>query len=204
MDKPYNIHEPLALTGERVRPLCATMWMFSRISTSKRKEGRRTFFEQREIERVILVDAQCIPASNNNIVSFLRTGDGTGSISFPGRADVKGVADDTPGSQDIEAGGVAIEMDDVHRLLANQSGNISSAADVGDLQILNVRSGKIEGHLLFTKSRRLPHHLKLLENEIVRQFGIGPKPESIHLGKRNVAHGKVSRWYSTNLLSNWN
>lgn len=102
-------------------------------------------------------------------------------------------------------------MDDVHRLLANQSGNISSAADVGDLQILNVRSGKIEGHLLFTKSRRLPHHLKLLENEIVRQFGIGPKPESIHLGKRNVAHGKVSRWYeppvelelNTTTLTRW-
>ena len=56
MKKPYDVQGPFILPEDRTRQLCATMPMFSRISTRKQKEGETTFFEKPEIERVLLLD----------------------------------------------------------------------------------------------------------------------------------------------------
>ena len=88
-------------------------------------------------------------------------------------------------------------MEDLHTLLANEPENISpDAAIAGDLQALNVVSGEItKRRLLSTDTRGGPCHVKLRENEIVREFGFGPKPESLHFRKRDVSHGITPRWY---------
>ncbi|CAD6576478.1 MAG: hypothetical protein ASARMPREDX12_007902 [Alectoria sarmentosa] len=123
--------------------------------------------------------------------------DETASTSFPSQADVEREENVTPRSRGIEAGDVAIEMDDLHTLLANEPKNISpDAAIAGDLQILNTVSGEItKRRLLSTDTRGGPCHLKLRENEIVREFGFGPKPESLHFRKSDHSHGITPRWY---------
>ena len=55
MNKPYDVHEPIRLSGEWVRPLCATMWMFSHIYGSRYKW---------EIQRLLFTDISHPRSSN--------------------------------------------------------------------------------------------------------------------------------------------
>ena len=60
MKKPYDVHEPYLLAGEWVRPFAATLWMFSKVSTRKRQEGRHHVVEAPEIERLVYLEASTI------------------------------------------------------------------------------------------------------------------------------------------------
>ena len=64
MNKPYDVHEPIRISGEWVRPLCATMWMFSHISTEKHREGRSEITDQPEIERLLFADVSHLRSSH--------------------------------------------------------------------------------------------------------------------------------------------
>ena len=147
------------------------------------------------MNKAFLRPATTTTTTDNVFLSKMR--DETASTSFPSQADVEREENVTPRSRGIEAGDVAIEMDDLHTLLANEPKNISpDAAIAGDLQILNTVSGEItKRRLLSTDTRGGPCHLKLRENEIVREFGFGPKPESLHFRKSDHSHGITPRWY---------
>ena len=53
MNKPYDVHEPIRISGEWVRPLCATMSMFSHISTEEPQSETRSV---PEIEGLLFAD----------------------------------------------------------------------------------------------------------------------------------------------------
>ena len=108
--KPYDIHEPHTLTGEWVRPLCAAMWMFSRISTLKHKEGKYTFHEWPEIERMIQVDTQGIPESNEAGRQHPKTADRTVPASTQVKVGIQDPAVVFSSRETLATGDVVIEL----------------------------------------------------------------------------------------------
>lgn len=56
MNKSYDVHEPIRISGEWIRPLCATMWMFSEISTQRYREGENKKQAPPEIERLFFAN----------------------------------------------------------------------------------------------------------------------------------------------------
>ena len=64
MNKPYDVHEPIRISGEWVRPLCATMWMFSHISTEKHWDNQYEVTDQPEIERLLFADVGHLRSSH--------------------------------------------------------------------------------------------------------------------------------------------
>ncbi|CAD6591764.1 MAG: hypothetical protein ASARMPRED_005584 [Alectoria sarmentosa] len=147
------------------------------------KGGRQTHLLRRagNRERVTQVDEQSILASSNNNddnVFLSKMRDETASTSFPSQADVEREENVTPRSRGVEAGDVAIEMDDLHKLLANEPKNISpDAAIAGDLQIWNTVSGEItKRRLLSTDTRGGPRHLKLRKMKSSASSDSDPSP----------------------------
>ena len=56
LNKPYDVHEPIGVSGPWVCPLCATMWMSSHTSTAKHRERRAEITDQPEIEKLNFAD----------------------------------------------------------------------------------------------------------------------------------------------------
>ena len=63
MNKPYVVHEPIKISGQWVRSLCATMWMFSYISTEKHGEGEEETQAPWEIEKLLFADVSHLRSS---------------------------------------------------------------------------------------------------------------------------------------------
>lgn len=109
MKKPYDVHEPLVLSDEWVRPLCAIMWMFSRISTPKHEEVEN-IHEWPKIERILQVIPPGITALDAKEVQS-QSGEGrVVSAAVTELAEVEPMTDPNTDFQDLEIGSVATGM----------------------------------------------------------------------------------------------
>lgn len=197
--KPYDIHVPLVISGEWVPPLCAAMSMFSRISTLTHKEGRNTFHEWPEIERVLQVDQTSLTPSDSNDVQKQGAEGQAVSASVTEQAEIEPAVDATTDSHDLEAGPVSMKMVDVQTALSSEPRRVSPALDpIGDLQIVDFTTGKVtkltNGGLRDTGSG-WESYTQLQHGQFVQDIGFSPNPESHHFRKRNVAYGKIPRWH---------
>ena len=188
MKKPYDIHEPLLLSGDWVRPLSATMWMFSRISTQTKNEGDKTFHEWPEIERVIYVDKQNLAKliAKNTHSSGME--DPATSISLNEENDVERRGEGSPNLPFPGSGEIAIEMDGIQPLLSEEPDLDSRAAGLrSDIQIVDLRTAEIARNKSQSASARYRDYVKLGRDQVVNNIGFGPKPDSHHFRERDVS-----------------
>ena len=187
MKKPYDIHEPHTLIGEWVRPLCAAMWMFSRISTLKHKEGKYTFHEWPEIERMIQIDSHGVPESNEAGREHPKTVDRTTPTSTQVKGCIENPALESSSRGSLATGDVVIELGNTQPAVDGDSNHAIAGYSTNEyVQILNIRTGKADDRLMVITN-------PLSRDEVVDQLGLGPKPESHHYDRRNTAYGRIPR-----------
>lgn len=198
MKKPYDIHEPLTLTGEWVRPMCAAMWMFSRISTLKHKEGKYTFYDWPEIERMIQVDTQGVAESNEAERQLPKTVDRAIPISAQVKVDIDDPKIEFSSEASPSAGDVVIELGNTQRTVDGDLNNAIAGKSTNEhVQILNLRLGQVSDRAMVVVNpvhTNVARDNEVLRGEVVYQLGLGPKPESHHYDRRNTAHGQIPRW----------
>ena len=199
MDKPYDVRDPVVLKGEWVRPMCATLYMFSQISTAKKKEGRNTFREHAEIERLLQIDTEDLSRLE--------------AVQKPDSPHVSAEVFDFSNmayNPQIEPTGVSsnnsvIEID---RLLP-QSDSERTIAEANTIA-LRVFDRGFQG-ITHLREPRINADIRLGAAEILCEVGLGPKPSSVHFEKRNVSRTKRARWFkprvevtvNTTTLTRW-
>ena len=168
MNKPYDVHEPIGISGEWVRPLCATMWMFSHISTEKQRHGRYDITDQPEIEGLLFADITHLRTSNpvreqnfgaDTEREVIASADNEENLTLP-----------PPLGGDIELG-LGRRIDALP--LASKSNGKSDQSARSFIQLSNKSSA--------TRYRREAGDI--LNNEMCLETGFGPKQESVHFRK---------------------
>lgn len=181
-NKPYDVHEPIRITGEWVRPLCATMWMFSRISTEKHMEGQFVITDPPEIERLLFADTSHLRSSHRvrkenseTITEWEATaaaGNGEDLVLPP------------PDGEGIELG-LKRQVVDIHALPSGSKSNGKSDQSARFfIRLFDEAS--------VTRYVKTAH--RILNNEMCPETGFGPKQESVNFMKRNISKTSTPIW----------
>ena len=198
MKKPYDIHEPLILTEEWVRPMCAAMWMFSRISTLKHKEGKNEYHEWPEIERMIQVDTQGVAESIEAGRQHPETVDRTIPVSAQVTVNINDPTVELSRQKSPVAGEVVFDLGDTQPIVDSEPNNAIAGNSTNEhVQILNLRLGQISDRPMAVVNparRNFARDNEVGRDEVIYQLGLGPKAESHHYDRRNTAYGKIPRW----------
>ena len=181
-NKPYDVHEPIRLSGEWIRPLCATMWMFSHISTEKQRHGRYDKTDQPEIEGLLFADTSHLRSSHR--VRKHNIGANTEQEVTP---PVKNKEDSTllpPHGGDIELGMIRHDISiDVLPSTSESNGKSDQSARsficLSDETSVNRYESEADS---------------ILNNEMCPETGFGPKQESVHFKTRNISRGNVPHY----------
>lgn len=163
-NKPYDVHEPVLLSGDWVRPLSSAMWMFSRVSAKDQSS------KEPEIESLIQVDVST--TSSQKIYPYRRPSHTNGGPSLP--------TDDA-----IESFGdtfIAADSAPSVPLLRLQGNGQKLHVQHAD-SILDLRNGEV------VRNSIVPHdsqaHMEagwptLSDNQVHAGTGFGPRRESEH------------------------
>ena len=186
MNKPYDVHEPIKISGEWVRPLCATMWMFSSISTEKQGDGRSY---TREIERLLFADVSHLPSLHR-----------VRKQNFEANAqrEVTGIVENEedltlppPHGEDIELGPKRQE-NSMDALPPTSKSNGKSDQSARPVICLSYKT---------SVTRYMSQRGSLLNNEMCLETGFGPKQKSVHWTERHeiplhiyITEIKLTRW----------
>ena len=181
MNKPYDVHEPISLSGAWVRPLCATMWMFSHISTEKHREGQDEVIDPPEIERLLFADVSHLqssyPVQQQNFEDITE-----GKVTAPAECEEEDLVLSPPHVGDIELGLKRQESGmDALPSLSNSNGNSNQSART----FISLSDGS-------SVARYAKEANSILNNEMCPETGFGPKQERIHFRKRYVSQSSVA------------
>lgn len=179
MNKPYDVHEPIRISGEWVRPLCATLWMFSHISTEKHWEDGSKITDQPEIERLLVAD-----------VSHLQS-------SYPVRQ--HNFENNTEG--EVTASAENKENSTLPPLLGGdiELGLERSIDALPSTSMSNVKSDQSAPAFVYSSNKSSATRYRreagdILDNEMCPEIGFSPKQESDHFKKRNVSRSKIPHY----------
>ena len=179
MNKPYDVHEPIRITGEWVRPLCATMWMFSRISTEKHRERRSKITNQPEIERLLFADVSHL-RSSHRVRKQNHEANTEREVTAP-MEDEEDLTLPPPHGEDIE---LRLKRQEISINVLPSTSKSNGRTDpyarsficLSDKTSVNRYGRETDG---------------LLNNMMCPETGFGPKQESVHFMKRNISRTKV-------------
>ena len=181
MNKPYDIHEPIRISGKWVRPLCATMWMFSHISTEKHWEYRSVRLDPPEIERLLVADVSHLRSSHR-----VRTQNFEANSKREVITPVENEEDLTllPHGEDIELG------------LRRQEISIDVLPSTSKSNGESDQSGRsficLSNETSVTRYAREADNI--LNNEMCLETGFGPKQESLHFKQRNISTSDIPKY----------
>ena len=182
MNKPYDVHEPIGVSGPWVRPLCATMWMFSHISTEKHREGRAEITDEPEIEKLLFAAVSHLqssyPVRKQNLEHNTE-----GEVIAPAEYEEENLALSSSHGGNIELGlgGQEVGIDALPSLSttigkSNQSARAFICLSDGTSVTRYVREAS-----------------SILNNEMCLETGFGPKQESVCFMKLNISRSKIPR-----------
>ena len=169
MNKPYDIHEPIRLSGEGVRPLCATMWMFSHIYGIEYKS---------EIQKLLFTDVSH-PRSSHRFREQNFEANTEREVTVPAENE-EDVMLLPPHGEDIELG------------LRRQEISID-ALPITSNSILNRNQSAIS-LIYLSRSTSVTRYVRETDSiwnyEMCAEIGFGPKQES----SINIDRIKLTRW----------
>ena len=182
VSKPYNIHEAIRLSGDWIRPICATMCRFSRVSTGIHREGCRLRIFAPEIERLVHADLKNLP-SMLHISKREDLSQNTNDVrDTPG--DDQTLVSHPPAGEDVELGII-----NVGRRLRAQISN-PEVKGQGSGPFIDLSSGKA------SKSRYPSCHIRRIgRDQVFPETRFGPKQESVHYQVRNASWSCLPRYF---------
>ena len=182
MNKPYDVHEPIRIAGEWVRPLCATMWMFSRISTEKHRVGRSEIRDWPEIERLLFADVSRLQ-SPHHVRKQNFDANTEREVTAPAENE-EDLTEPPPHGVDIEPG------------LERQGMSIDALPSASKSNCKSDQSAR--PFICLSDKTFVTRYVRgtddILNNEICPKTGFGPKKESVHFRKRNISRTKIPRY----------
>lgn len=182
MNKPYDIHEPIRISGEWVRPLCATMWMFSHISTEKHWEGKYEKLDPPEIERLLFADVSHLRSSHHvRTQNFEANSEREVTIPLENEEDLTLLP---PHGEDIELG---LRRQEISIDVLPSPSTSNGESDQSGRSFMCLSNGT-------SVTRYAGEADDILNNEMCPETGFGPKQESLHFKQRNVSRSDIPKY----------
>lgn len=186
MKKPYDVMEPIQLEGDWVRPMCATFIMFSRLSHQRESYSGITYRFRAEIERLLHIDTQKYPPNSTDLDAPLRTNSSFSATRVRMLEDIT-TKNGLQAEEQASAHSISPEQDEQTEAAISDPQRSQTTNECSKLRVLDRFTGKLQYRDLATDERPI---YVLQSNDIVYDWGLGTKPNSVHFKFRQESHNQ--------------